>query len=309
MKRSRPFSIVCRHQHADHLGHHYGPGRSLGLRSPAESLRYTNNMGPESDAVPEIEERRQFERRHDLRNHEPTTNRHIKQIISMDIGVERENECSTSCEASLLDAGRRWRHGRRSANARRDVRLSVATRRKQEATGFGQFPLAGRYVDDKGKPLSDVPGALRRFSHDADRPQGRHRTEGNPPAAGRVRHFAYADRRPRGADPRREAVTVQAQAAAARGLTPGPATGASPVTAMGRSIQGRGGNFLQHNAGQQPPDGGFGQTAQYRKQHLQLRRASAAIRLARPCWSRFRASFTFTIRPRQPARTRGRTWQ
>ena len=64
-------------------------------------------------------------------------------------------------------------------------------------------PLAGRYVDDNGKPLTDPDAAtLRRIPHDADQSESRYRAEGNPPVAGGVRQLRHAHRRPPRADSR-----------------------------------------------------------------------------------------------------------
>ena len=126
---------------------------------------------------------------------------------------------------------------------------------------FGASALSGRYVNDTGKPVDDLsqdpnkefrmmPIDMRLMIEQKAIP--RLLVEcANSSMRIDVRSVRILAEKPAPFDP----------GGSSTGADTGPATGASPVTAMGRSIQGRGGNFLQHNAGQQPRDGGFGQTA------------------------------------------------
>ena len=118
------------------------------------------------------------------------------------------------------------------------------------AAGFGALALSGRYVNDTGKPVDDLSqDPNKEFRMMPIDMRLVIEQKAIPRLLVEVTELEHEDRRPLGADSRREAGSVRTQAAAARGPTPGPATGASPVSGMGRSIPGRGGNFLQRNAG------------------------------------------------------------
>ena len=186
----------------------------------------------------------------------------IKAIEALEIGTNAAQSWAASENAvfTFSDGG-----GAATATGLAGGRVATASVQfmgKGGASGFfWHSALSGRYVNDTGKPVDDLsqdpnkefrmmPIDMRLVIEQKAIP--RLLVEcANSSMRIDVRSVRILAEKPAPFDP----------GGSSTGADTGPATGASPVSGMGRSIPGRGGNFLQHNAGQQPRDGGFGQAA------------------------------------------------